>query len=444
MSKNRSVFDIDGVPPLSKAIPLGMQHILAMFVGNITVPIIIAGVLGLNVDDTTLLIQSATFVAGIITLLQLYPIGPVGAKLPIVTGTSFAFLTTCITVGLKFGLPGILGAQLIAGVFMVTLGAWIKHLKRFFPPIVMGTLLLTIGLTLVPVGVQYMGGGVGAPDFGSIPNLIIAFSVLITVVVLRQYTKGFTSLASILIGIIFGYFVSILFGKVDFTPIAEASVISFPKPFSFGMTFNFEAIMAIMIMSIVQAIEAMGDITGITVGGAKREPSARELSGGVMANGVGLSLASIFNTLPVASYSQNVGLITLTGIMSRFVVAVGAVFLIITGLFPKMGAAVATIPAPVLGGATIVTFSVIAVTGINLLTMKPLSNRDIIVVGLSIAAGLAVSFVPEILSQLPESVRMIAGSGTVMATFTAVLLNTTLPKDEEEETQIAECELEAN
>ncbi|KAB3533226.1 uracil-xanthine permease family protein [Alkaliphilus serpentinus] len=429
-TNDTSVYELDGKPPLREAIPLGMQHILAMFVGNVTVPIIIAGLLGFDVAQKTMLIQYAMFVAGIVTMIQLYPIGRIGAKLPIVMGTSFGFLPTCIAIGKSFGLAGILGAQFVGGFFCGILGLFLKPLRKFFPPLVTGTVLLTIGLSLLPTGITAMAGGAGAADFGSFTNLFIAFVVLITVVYFRQFTKGFSSMAAILIGIIVGYIVALAFGKVSFDAVAQAGWFSLPKPLVFGMTFHWEAIAAMLIMYIVTTVETVGDISGITMGGAGREATDRELSGGIISNGLGSSFAAIFGALPNTSYSQNVGLISLTGVMSRFVVALGASFLIIAGLFPKLGALVTTIPQSVLGGATIVMFSMIAVTGIALISKSELNQRNLLTVGLALALGLGVTSVPNALQHFPESVRLIfGGSGIVIACIVALVLNIILPQE---------------
>ena len=434
---SNSKYDLDGKPPLREAIPLGLQHILAMFVGNVTVPIIIAGILGFTDIEKTILIQSAMFVAGIATLVQLYPIGRVGARMPVVMGTSFGFLPTCIAIGKSFGLAGILGAQFLGGFFCGILGLFLKPLRKFFPSLVTGTVVLTIGLSLLPTGIQYMSGGVGAEDFGSPANWLIAFVVLITVVVLKQFTKGFTSLASILLGLIAGYIVAIPLGKVDFSAVSQAGWFAFPKPLHFGLEFHWEAIVAMLIMYVVTTVETVGDISGIAMGGANREATDRELSGGIISNGLGSSFAALFNALPNTSYSQNVGLVSFTGIMSRFVVATGAVFLIVAGLIPKLGAIVVTIPQSVLGGATIVMFSQIALTGITLITQKKLTNRNKIIVGLALAFGLGLGQVPEALAYLPESAQLIfGGSGIVIACIVALALNILLPEEKEESVKV--------
>lgn len=433
VARDTSPYELDGKPELKKAIPLGMQHVLAMFVGNITVPIIIAGILSFTIAQQTLLIQSAMLVAGIATMVQLYPIGRVGARLPLVMGTSFGFLPTSIAIGSQFGISGIFGAQFVGGFFCAFLGMYLKHIRKYFPPLVTGTVLLTIGLSLLPTGIQHMAGGAGAADFGSFTNLAVSGIVLATIVGFKQFAKGLPSMAAILIGIIVGYIIAIPLGLVDFAPIAEAGWISFPRPLQFGISFHWEAIAAMLIMYIVTTVETVGDISGVTAGGAGREATDKELSGGIIANGLGSSFASLFNALPNTSFSQNVGLISITGVMSRFVVAIGAVFLIAAGLVPKLGALFVTVPSSVLGGATIIMFGSIAVTGITLINKEKMTQRNILIVGLALSLGWGLSSVPEVLSNFPESVNLIfGGSGIVVACLVSLVLNILLPESKED------------
>ena len=428
-----SVYEVDGKPPLKESIPLGLQHVLAMFAGNVTVPIIIAGALGLTVGEKTFLIQCAMLVAGIATLLQANKIGPVGANLPIVMGTSFGFVPTSIAIGKSFGLPGILGAAFVGGFFEATLGMFLKPLRKFFPPIVTGTVLLTIGLSLVPVGIRYLAGGVGAPDFGSFQNLFLGFLVLVTIIIFNQYCKGILRMASILIGISVGYIVAIFMGKVNFAPVAEAAWFSIPTPMKFGMTFHASAIIAMLILYIVTTIETVGDISGITVGGAKREATDKELSGGIIADGLASSFGAIFNALPNTSFSQNVGIVSLTGVMSRFVVSVGAIFLIAAALFPKLGAIIAVMPQSVLGGAAIVMFAMIATSGIVMISKGNLNQRNLFIVAISLGLGLGLGSVPDALQHFHPTVQLIfSGSGLVVSCMVALFLNIVLPEDKQD------------
>lgn len=430
---NTSKFDVDGVPPLQEAIPLGLQHIFAMFASNIAVPMIIAGIVGITGADLTVLVQSAMIVAGIATIIQCYPIGKVGAKLPVVMGTSFGFLPTNIAIASSFGISGLLGANLVGGLFCTVLGFFLKPLRRFMPSIVTGTVVLTIGLSLLPTGIQSIAGGNGSPTFGSPLNWTIGLIVMFVVLGLNQFSKGFTKTSSILIGIIVGYIIAIPLGMVNFDPIKSAGWFSIPKPFYFPLTFHMAAILPMMVMFIVTAVETVGDVSAITMGGADREATDRELSGSVIANGLGSALAAIFNALPNTSFSQNVGMIAFTKIMSRFVVAIGAVFLILAGLVPKLGALISTIPTSVIGGASLVIFSQITLTGINILTSKPLTDRAKVIVGLSLAFGLGLSQVPAAMANFPQFVKLIfGGSGIVIACLVAMVLNIVIPEKAED------------
>ncbi|KUO75691.1 MAG: uracil permease [Clostridia bacterium BRH_c25] len=431
MNVKAKVTELDGMPPLGQSVPLGIQHVLAMFAGNITPIIIIAAALKIPVEEKTLLLQAAMFVAGIVTLVQLYPLGRIGGKLPIVMGTSSGFLPTCLSIGARYGLSGILGASLIGGLFEAVLGLFLKPLRKYFPPLVTGTVVLAIGLSLIPIGVKYFGGGVGAADLGSPSNLILGFIVLITILIFKQFTKGFSSMSAILIGIIVGYIVAIPMGKVNFDVVRAAGWFSVPVPFKFGLSFHWDAIFAMMIMYIVTAVETVGDISGITMGGLKRDATDKELSGGVIADGIGSSFAALFGVLPNTSFSQNVGLVGITGVVNRFAIATGAIFLILAGFFPKLGAIVSIMPASVLGGAAIIMFSMIAISGINLLVQEPLDGRNGMIVAIALGLGFGLGSVPEVLTFMPEWVKLLfGGSGIVIASMVALILNVILPKDD--------------
>lgn len=430
MKRKGNVTELDGIPSLGEAIPLGMQHVLAMFAGNITPIIIVAGALKIPAAEKTFLIQAAMFVAGIVTLIQLYPLGKVGARLPVVMGTSSGFLPTCLSIGSRFGLSGILGASLIGGLFEVVLGLFLKPLKKYFPPLVTGTVVMAIGLSLIPIGVKYFGGGIGAKDFGSPSNLILGMIVLVTILLFKQFTKGFSSMSAILIGIIVGYIIAIPMGKVNFDAVRNAGWFSVPIPFKFSLSFHWEAIFAMLMMYIVTAVETVGDISGITMGGLKREATDKELSGGVIADGLGSSFAALFGVLPNTSFSQNVGLVAITGVVNRFAIATGAIFLILAGFFPKLGAIVSIMPPSVLGGAAILMFAMIAISGINLITHEPLSGRNGIIVAVALGLGFGLGSVPEVLASMPEWAKLLFGeSGIVVASMVALILNIIFPKD---------------
>lgn len=441
--KKGNIYELDGRVPLKQAIPLGLQHVLSMFVGNVSPLIIVCGLLNMPLEQKTILIQNAMFIAGFVTLIQLYPIWRVGSKLPIVMGTSSGFLPTIQAAASVYGYGAVLGASLVGAFLEIILGFFIKPLRKIFPPVVTGTVVISIGLSLIPIGITYFAGGFGAADFGSMSNLFLGTFVIVTVLFLKQFTKGFTSVSSVLIGIIAGYIVAIFMGKVDFTPVAQASWFSLPKPFMYKMEFRMEAIIPIAIMYIATAVETIGDISAVTAGGLDREPTDRELSGGVLVDGVGSIIASFFGVLPNTSFSQNVGLVGMTKVVNRFVIMTGAMFLIIAGFIPKLGAIVSVVPHSVLGGATIIMFSMIAISGMQLIFKENMYGRNAIIVAVALGLGLGFGSVPNALQYLPDWVNLIfAQNGIVIAFVVAVILNLVLPQDKEKSFQYKEIKAE--
>lgn len=438
-SKSTSKYDVEGVPPLKEAIPLGLQHVFAMFLSNIAVAMIVGGLIGIEGEDMVILVQSAMVIAGIGTLMQTHPIGNTGARLPVMMGTSFGFLPTNIVIAKGYGMPGLLGATFVGGLFCTVLGYFLKPLRKFFPNIVTGTVVLTIGLSLLPTGINSMAGGNGSPDFGSPKNWLVGLAVLFIVLALNQFAKGFAKTSSILIGIVIGYIIALPLGMVDFTPIKNAGWFAIPRPLHFGMEFKAGAIIPMMIMFIVTAVETVGDVSAITIGGAGREATDKELSGSIIANGLGSVFAAVFNGLPTTSFSQNVGMVAFTKIMSRFVVGVGAVFLVLAGLIPKLGALISTLPQSVIGGASIIIFSQITLTGIDILTQEPLTDRSKVIIGLSLVFGMGLSSVPAAMEHFPEFIKLIfGGSGIVIACIVAIILNILIPEDKKDEEKIEE------
>lgn len=431
--KNTSKYDIDGIPPLKEAIPLGLQHVFAMFLSNIAVAMIVGGLVGIEGQDMVVLVQSAMIIAGIGTLMQTHPIGNTGAKLPVMMGTSFGFLPTNIAIATNYGFSALLGATLVGGLLCAVLGYFLKPLRKYFPNIVTGTVVLTIGLSLLPTGITALAGGSGAENFGSPKNWIVGLIVLFIVVGLNQFAKGFAKTSAILIGIIIGYLIALPLDMVDFTSIKEVGWFAIPKPFYFDMEFKVGAIVPMVIMFVVTAIETVGDVSAITIGGAGREATDKELSGSVISNGLGSVFAAIFNGLPTTSFSQNVGMVALTKIMSRFVLAVGAIFLVLAGLIPKLGALISTIPQSVIGGASLIIFSQITLTGIDILTQEPLTDRSKVIIGLSLVFGIGLSSVPAAMEHFPEAIKLIfGGSGIVIACLVAIFLNLLIPEDVED------------
>ncbi|MGL6173850.1 MAG: uracil-xanthine permease family protein [Cellulosilyticaceae bacterium] len=430
-----SIYELDGRVPLKEAIPLGLQHVLAMFVGNVSPLIIVCGMLSMEVSQKAMLMQNAMFIAGLVTLLQLYPLGRVGAKLPIVMGTSSGFLPTVKVAAGTYGYGAIMGASLVGAIVEIILGFFIKPLKRFFPPIVTGTVVIAIGLSLIPTGIKFFAGGIGAEDFGSMSNLLLGLFVMVVIIFFKQFTKGFTSVSSILIGIVAGYVVAIFMGKVDFSGVASASWVSLPQPFAFPFEFKLEVIIPMTIMYIATAVETVGDVSGITMGGLGREATDRELSGAVLADGVGSAIASCFGVLPNTSFSQNVGLVSMTKVVNRYAIMTGAIFLLLAGFFPKLGAIVAATPQSVLGGATVIMFAMIAVSGMQLIFKQNMEGRNALIVALALGLGLGLGNVPEALVNLPTWANLLfAQSGIVVSFLIASVMNLILPKDSVTET----------
>lgn len=436
-NRNTSVFDLDGVPPIKKAMPLSLQHLLAMIVGNVTPAIIIAGVSGVSSSDKALLVQCSLFIAGIATLLQLYPIWKFGSGLPIVMGVGFAYVPTLTAIGATYGIEAIFGAQLVGGIVAVLVGIFIKPLRKLFPPLVAGTVVFTIGLSLYPTAINYMAGGVGATDFGSIQNWIIAFITLGVVLFCNHFTKGYFKLASILVGIIVGYVFAIIFNKVDFSAIANAGWLEIPKPFHFGLKFYPPSILSIVIIYIVDSVQTVGQYSVATEGGLNRELKDSELSNGIMGNGIVNIIGSVMGGLPTSTYGQNIGMVAMTKVVSKFVIALAAAFMLIAGFIPKIGAIITTVPQSVLGGATIIVFATITMTGIKLIFKDELSSRNMTVVGLSVALGVGITQVPGALDAFPSTVSILFGSSpVVITTISVIFLNLILPKksiEEEEE-----------
>ena len=461
-----SPYELEGRIPLGQAILYGLQHVMAMFVGNLTPVLLITGACALDGGLQLQIIQNAMLMAGIITLLQLFTIGPVGARLPIVMGTSSGFIGVCSGVAATMGqgivtYGAIIFASFLGGLFETVLGFFLKPLRRFFPSLVTGTVVMAIGLSLISVGINSFGGGNNNGDFGSLPNLFVGTVVLVTIILLKHFTKGVTSTASILIGIVVGYIVCGIMGLIlpttyqyvdpntqetitktcswvlDFSKVSEASWFAVPAFMPFGFTkemIDLRAIIPIVIMFIVTAVETVGDTSGITEGGLGREATDKELAGSVICDGLGSSVASFFGVLPNTSFSQNVGLIAMTKIVNLFAISTGAIFLVLCGLFPKLAAVVQMMPQSVLGGAAVMMFASIVVSGIQLVTKDGVSNRTVTIVSVALGLGYGLGANTEVLKNLPQFVELIfGGSGIVPAAIIAMILNIAIPEEKSQE-----------
>lgn len=456
---SKAAYQFEGKMPLSQAIPLGLQHVLAMFVGNLTPLLIITGACGISsgefADLQITLLQNAMLIAGIVTLIQLFAIGPVGGKVPIIMGTSSGFIGVFNSVAATMG-GGILtygammGASILGGLFEGVLGFFLKPLRKFFPAVVTGTVVLSIGLSLISVGINSFGGGNNAKDFGSMENLFLACFVLVVILIFKHGTKGFSSSSAILIGIVAGYVVAIIMGFVlphtgidaegveytkawvlNWDKVAQAKWFAIPKLMPVKPVFDMRAIVPVLIMFIVTAVETVGDISGVMEGGMGREATDKELSGGVICDGIGSTIAAFFGVLPNTSFSQNVGLVAMTKVVNRLALATGAVFLVLCGLIPKLGALVSIMPQAVLGGAAVMMFSSIVISGIQLVTKEPLTGRNLSIISVALGVGYGMGANTGILAGAPQLVQLIfGGSGIVPAAMVAIVLNIVLPKEE--------------
>ena len=475
MSRKPTVYsspnELNGRLPMRLAFPFGLQHVLAMFVGNLSPLLIIMAMCGITVDGglgtlRVSLLQNAMLVAGINTMIQVRKLGPIGSGLPIVMGTSSGFIgvnkgiaasmmagiaagtiTTDINAGI-FAYGAILGAQMCGGVFEMVLGFCIKPLRKFFPAVVTGTVVTAIGLSLFSVGIGFFGGGNANADYGALWNLFLGLVTLIAILIFKHGTKGFTSVSAILMGIIVGYIVSFIMGLflpetvtigettvtaayiTKWSQVKEAAWFALPKVFPVKPQFQIDAIIPLMIMFIVTAVETVGDTAGVTEGGLGREPSDKELSGSVICDGFGSFVSAWFGSLPNTSFSQNVGLVNMTKMVNRFAVSIGAGILICAGLFPKIGAIISIMPQPVLGGAAVMMFANIVISGINLLTKEPLDGRNATIVAIALGLGYGIGSTAAVQAFMPTWMTYIfGGSGIVPAALLAIVLNIILPKD---------------
>ena len=429
--------DPNATPPMGQAIPLGLQHVLAMFASNVTPSIIVAGAAGLAFGgaEQIYLIQMAMLFAGVATLFQTVGIGPIGARLPIMQGTSFAFVGVLAGVAATQGLSVALTACLIAGLIHFALGSVIQKLRFMFPPLVTGLVILAIGLYLIPVAIKYAAGGaadfqMAAESFGSLKHWTVALTVVIVSLACKFLTKGLISNAAVLIGLIAGYLVAVLAGMVGFSGVAKAAWFQVPTVMPYGFEFSMGAVIGVTLVSVVSAIETVGDASATTKAGAGRDATDDEISGATYADGLGTAVAAVFGGLPNTSFSQNVGIVGMTGIMSRHVVTIAGTILIICGLIPKIGAVISSMPLPVLGGGVIVMFGMVAAAGMNMLTEVKMSRRNMIIISVSLAVGLGLNLVPSAVQYLPGIWKTLATSAVAPTALLAVVLNLMLPQDD--------------
>lgn len=434
-----SIFELEGIPAFRQVLPLALQHVVAMIVGCVTPAIIVSGAVsggGMSQGDKVILIQAALFVSAISTLLQLFPLGSksgfhIGSSLPVIMGVSFAYVPSMQAIAEGYGVATILGSQIVGGCVAVVVGLLVRKIRVFFPPLITGTVVFTIGLSLYPTAINYMAGGTSSETYGSWENWAVAIFTLVIVTVLNHFGKGIVKLASILIGMLAGYVVSAFFGMVSFSSVASASVFQFPQVMHFGINFEVSSCVAIGLLFAINSVQAIGDFTATTVGGLGREPSDKELQGGIVGYGIMNIIGAAFGGLPTATYSQNVGIVATTKVVNRCVLGLAAIILGVAGLIPKFSALLTTIPQCVLGGATVSVFASIAMTGMKLITSEDMNYRNTSIVGLAAALGMGISQASAALATFPSWVTMIFGkSPVVLATLIAILLNIILPKEE--------------
>ncbi len=421
-------YELDEKPPIPKSILLGVQHVAVMIVPSTAVAFIVAGAAGLNAADTTFLVQMAILFAGIATVVQAYTVGPVGARLPIVMGTSFAFVGAMTSIGASSGLDVVFGSILVSAFVVPFLLGWqFNRLQSFFPPLVTGLIVIIIGLYLIPVGMEYSAGGVGSENFGSAQNLALAGTVLSIAVLFNLLLDGIWRLFSIIIGIAAGYAAAIALGVVDFSPFYEAAWFEIPTPGEFGFALEPIPLLTFMFLFLVSGMETIGDMTGITAAEG-RNPTDEEFRGGIWADGFMSGLGAMFGSFPQTSFSQNVGIINFTGVMSRHVVGIGGFVLIALGLIPKFGAIVTTIPDAVFGGAVLVMVAMVAASGMRLLFLNiEMNRRNMVIIATALGLGLGVATTPDALQGLPEGAQTFFGEPVIMTGLSALLLNTFVP-----------------
>ncbi|MGG7213185.1 nucleobase:cation symporter-2 family protein [Clostridium nigeriense] len=423
-------YKVNDNPSMAEKILFGMQHIFAAFGGIIVVPLVISSALGFDAKTGTALISASILAAGIATIIQSKGVGPVGSKVACIMGTDFTFVAPSITVGSVLGLPGIIGATILGSIFEVVLSYFIRPLIKLFPPIVTGTVVCLIGLTLIPTSIDWAAGGSGAADYGSLKNISIAMLVLIGTLLLNRYGKGIFSSAAVLIGMVVGYIVCIPLGLVDFTAVKEASWFSIPKILEYGVTFDLKAFITFIPAYFVAAIQTVGCLKAIGEV-SDVEMTDKRIGAGVLSDGIGSMIGGFVGTLPNTTFSQNVGLIPLTKVASRYVAVMAGVILVILGFLPKIAAIINGIPQPVLGGVGIVMFGTVAAAGIKTLSKIKITERNLLIIATSIGLGLGVTFRPEFISQLPEGLQMIFASGISTGTIVALLLNIILKEEKE-------------
>ncbi len=425
-----NIYSLDGKVPLLKSIPFGLQHVLAMFVANIAPIMIVAGACGLGASDTASLIQTAMIIAGIGTLIQLFSVWKIGAKLPIVMGISFTFVSVFGYIGPKWGYGAVIGAVIVGGIIEGLLGFFAKYWRKIIAPIVSACVVTAIGFSLLSVGANSFAGGQGSADFGSWENWMLGGITLICCIVFNLLAKGPLKQLSVLFGLVVGYIVAICIGKVDFSALDGVGIISAPKFLPFKPIFNINAIISTVMIFLVSATETIGDTSALTSTALNREATAEEISGSLACDGFVSTLSALFGCMPITSFSQNVGLIAMTKVINRITIATGAAVMVLAGIFPAVGAVLATLPDAVLGGCTIMMFGNIVVSGLQMIASCGFSQRNITIAALSLSIGLGFTQVPDMFKIFPDIVYTVFAENCVAVVFlAAIILNLVMPNE---------------
>ena len=427
-----NIYTLDGKVPLLKSIPFGLQHVLAMFVANIAPIMIVTGACGLSTQETASLLQTAMIMAGIGTLVQLFTVWKLGAKLPIVMGISFTFVSVFCYVGPKWGYGAILGAVIVGGILEGILGLFAKYWRKIIAPIVSACVVTAIGFSLLSVGANSFAGGVGAADFGSAQNWILGSITLVSCILFNIFAKGHLKQLSVLFGLVVGYIVALFMGKVDLSALQGISLVSLPQIMPYKPVFNLSAIVSVAMIFLVSATETIGDTSAMTSTVLGREATDQEISGSLACDGLISSLSACFGCMPITSFSQNVGLLAMTKVINRFTIATGAGILLLAGVFPAFGAVLATLPEAVLGGCTIMMFGNIVISGLQMIGSCGFSQRNITIAALSLSIGLGFTQVPDMFNIFPSMVRTIFAENCVAVVFlAAIIMNLVMPKERE-------------
>lgn len=415
--------------PIGKALPFGLQHVLAMFVSNITPIMILAGAVGLDSAVSAALIQNCMVIAGIGTLVQLYPVWRIGSRLPIVMGISFTFLSLAISLAGAYGMGTLIGAVIIGGLVEGFLGLFVKYWIKLIPHVVSATVVTAIGFSLLPIGANSFAGGVGAADFGSLNNWIVGSVTLLACLLCQVFAKGFLRSLSVLVGLLVGYVLACCLGMVDFSGIAGQSIIALPRLLPFTPEFNIGAILSVVAVYLVSATETIGDTSALCNSALHRDPETKEMGSAICCDGFVSSVSGIFGCTPITSFSQNVGLAAISGVVNRFTIAIGAVVMILGGVFPVVGYALTTIPQAVLGGCTIMMFGSILFAGFGMMARAGFSQRNMVIVSMSLSIGLGFTQATGMFAIFPEIIRTVFAENCVAVVFLlAVILNLVLPK----------------